>query len=119
MTKPARPATALNTRDYRSGAAGYPRDYREPDFVTVWVVEVPIYGDCVGGRKQVGWEPWTVYTSRADALWKVREMKKPQRRPKLPKLPKGHRVLIFSEPKAGRVRKFVLAPGQRIAKRKG
>ena len=95
------------------------RDYREPDSVTVWVVEVPIYGDCVGGRKQVGWEPWRVHTSRADALWDVREMKKPRRKLKRPKLPKGTTMTLIFEEHLGRVRKFVLAPGQRVAKGRG
>ena len=44
-TKPTKTRpTALNSRDYRA-----------PDFVTVWVVEVPIYGDCVAvGSRSAG-----------------------------------------------------------------
>ena len=106
-----RPA-ALRTRLYS-------RDYREPDYVTVWVVEIPIYGDLVGGRKQVGWEPWRVHLSRADAMADVREMKKPKPKSKRPKLPKGMTMTLIFEEHLGRVRKFVLAPGQRVVKGRG
>lgn len=95
------------------------RDYREPDYVTVWVVEIPIYGDCVGGRKEIGWEPWRVHLSRADALADVREMKRPKPKPKKSKLPKGMTMTLIFEEHLGRVRKFMLAPGQRIAKGRG